>query len=1195
MIRNSLTTNNFLVFWIISSLFFICTGCIDQKKVSQPGNYELFSIRNRGLAYLEENSLDEAEREFSLLIEKAPGEAMGYANLGVVFMRMGQLEDAEKQINYALTLSPGDPDMLLNLTEIRLLLYKSAEALQTLENNLRLNPNHAKTHYKIAKFHLGERDRDSRWAEIAQHLDSVVKLLPGNIVARLQVVEALIELNQPDQALIHLEEIRRQVPELDGETVDFYKHTFYALKQSDTQKALINFRAFHNLMKRTFSYRFDTIELLGPGREFIGFPTVHFKNLGTNQLQKEMVAPAVIEFTDITAKSGLDELMDVLTGSSTSNFECNLAIGDYDGDRDPDIFVSTSNPRQKRRRNFLFRNDQGTFKDATLEAGLNLSGNCRNAIFGDYNNDGRLDMFVVCDSENHLMRNEGTGKFTDVTGNAKISGNRINNAALMADFDHDGDLDIFVLSASGNLLYRNNFDGSFSEIARKAGLEGKNKNSRDAAFADFDDDGDLDIFVVNEKGGNSLYTNLRQGYFKDVTAQSGLDTKVSAGAVTVGDYDNDGDLDIFVSGLGGDRCYFYLNRGDGTFAIDPQPATVYQTLQGVSGRDAVFLDFDNDGYLDLLVAGKHNMADSTGSQGVFLFENDGNGVFRNASDILPKDLTAAQNVAITDFDSDGDQDIFLATPGGIRLLRNDGGNVNRWLAVKLVGLSGESGKNNLNGIGTTIEVKAGNLYQKRVVTEPVTFMGMGEYGHADIVRVVWTNGVPQNEFDIQSSRQIEVVEKQVLKGSCAFLYTWNGQEYTFVTDIMWRSALGMPLGIMGGETAYAFPNASDEHLKIPGHLLHPKNGRYSLQITEELWETCFFDQSKLIVVDHPESVEIYIDERFTPPPVPPLKIYPVSQKHYPVSATNQNGVDLLSLIEEKDNQYISDMIPTRYQGIMEPHDLILDLGNLSSAKNVVLFMNGWLFPTDASINVAVSQSGDFTMIPPYLQVVDQNGNWQTVIEQLSFPMGKDKMLIADLSRKFLSKDYRIRIRTSMQIYWDHIFFTVDEPEVPLRFTTLTPVSADLHYRGFSRLYRKGRYGPHWFDYSQVDPEPRWRDLIGHYTRYGDVTPLLKEADDQYIIINAGDEVTIEYNATVVPPLQQGWHRDFLIYSDGWIKDGDLNTAYGKTVEPLPFHGMTRYPYGDSEHFPTDQIHSAFRAKYNTRKVTSESFRKLRND
>jgi hypothetical protein len=129
---------------------------------------------------------------------------------------------------------------------------------------------------------------------------------------------------------------------------------------------------------------------------------------------------------------------------------------------------------------------------------------------------------------------------------------------------------------------------------------------------------------------------------------------------------------------------------------------------------------------------------------------------------------------------------------------------------------------------------------------------------------------------------------------------------------------------------------------------------------------------------------------------------------------------------------------------------------------------------------------------------------------------------------------------------------------------MDPASADLHFRGFSREYRKGgRYGPHWFEYEEVSTEPRWLPLEGTFTRFGDVQPLLLEPDDRYVVMGPGDEATIAFDARQLPSLPPGWRRDFLLYSVGWVKDADLNTATGNTVYPLPFHDMSPVRAGRS--------------------------------
>jgi hypothetical protein len=242
--------------------------------------------------------------------------------------------------------------------------------------------------------------------------------------------------------------------------------------------------------------------------------------------------------------------------------------------------------------------------------------------------------------------------------------------------------------------------------------------------------------------------------------------------------------------------------------------------------------------------------------------------------------------------------------------------------------------------------------------------------------------------------------------------------------------------------------------------------------------------------------------------------------------------------------------------------------------------------------MAISQSKDYEITAPYLQVKNRHGVWQTVIEDVSFPLGKEKTVILDLSDKFLIDDYRVRICTNMQIYWDHIFYTINEPDIPIVKTTLLASSADLHFRGFSRLIRLGQHGSHWFDYNTVSKEPKWRNLQGNYTRYGEVRQLLEKSDDQFVVLNSGDEITIKFDAADTPPLKENWKRDFVIFSDGWIKEGDLNTALGKTVSPLPFHGMKRYPYDSDTHFSSDETRREYLEQYNTRKVSSEEFSKL---
>jgi len=184
----------------------------------------------------------------------------------------------------------------------------------------------------------------------------------------------------------------------------------------------------------------------------------------------------------------------------------------------------------------------------------------------------------------------------------------------------------------------------------------------------------------------------------------------------------------------------------------------------------------------------------------------------------------------------------------------------------------------------------------------------------------------------------------------------------------------------------------------------------------------------------------------------------------------------------------------------------------------------------------------------------------------------------------------------MEIYWDHIFYSNETVEEEMVSNSLYVEKADLHCRGFSATYRKGgRYGPFWFDYSRVTKKPKWRDLEGRYTKYGNVKSLLKDAESQYVVMNAGDELSLSFNASGLPDLPQGWERDFVIYSVGWVKDGDLNTAKGNEAGPYPYHGMTSYPYSNESTSLLSKDFFDYFNEYNTREAGNEAFRnEIRN-
>ncbi|MEK7379915.1 MAG: FG-GAP-like repeat-containing protein [Gemmatimonadota bacterium] len=1143
-------------------------GCARER----PNPGEAMRATTLGSMYLQEGRLAEAEAEFLKVVAAAPDAAAGYANLAQVHLLAGRSKYAESWIRKALRRDPTDLTVHLLRAKALEMQERPDQARAELERLARQDPPDPRVLFALVELAEASSDAPSPAAQ-SERLARVVELLPGNIAARLRLAQVFVGLGQADSALGQLEELGRLWPDPPPDAAAAFDHAVGQLRTPAATGAADALRRLRGSLELTTFYQFDLRVLQGPRGELAGFPLLIFSPVLDVADSNPVAVSDAIAFEDATATAGLGGLF----GSDDHRSPWAVAAGDYDSDGADDLLLSGPSPDGRTLVTRLLHNALGSFEETSESAGVTLVAGAAAASFADYDNDGHLDLYLAdLSGRGHLFRNIRPGRFRELGRGSGLTEAAGVTDAVFTDLDHDGDLDLFLTGQGGNRFFRNNLDGSFREMTTEVGLRGA-PGGRAAAFGDLDHDGRLDLVVAGDRGPDALFHNLGQQRFEDAAASRGLGGAGSSGVVAIGDYDNDGHFDLFLPGRSDGGTGLYRNDGMGRFLADSGPAALRETLEGIRARGAAFVDYDNDGWLDLVVVGEP----TDGGRGVYLWRNMGSGEFEDRSHLLP--AIPATGVVAFDYDADSDLDLLITGPTGLRLFRNAGGNLNGYVRIRLTALRTGSGKNNTFGIGARLELRAGALHQTRVVTGSATLIGLGRLRLADVLRVEWPNGVP--EVLAAPSSDPNVREAEALKGSCAFVYPWDGERYRFLTDVMWRSALGMPLGIMGSQAAYAPAGASQEYVLIPGDRLVADQGRYRLQMTEELWETAFVDQVKLLVVDHPDSVEVLVNERFVPPEPARLELYQVRGPRPPVAAQDGNGLDVLPLLRHRDDRYVAGFDPGRYQGVVAPHDLILDLGDLAEADSVHLLLNGWIYPTDASINVALSQAAGPGPAAPSLAVPDAAGRWVTVIPDLGFPAGKSKTVIANLSGKFPARDYRVRIRTGMQVYWDQASVVTGGTRQVSRVTTLQPAAADLHYRGFSRTYRKGgRYGPHWFDYDEVSTEPRWQLIDGLFTRFGDVRSLLLRSDDRYVTMAPGDEMSVEFDATALPVLPPGWRRDFLLYSDGWIKDADLNTAHGTTVEPLPYHAMSRYPYGPAEGYPSDAMAGRYREEYHTRRL-----------
>jgi hypothetical protein len=435
----------------------------------------------------------------------------------------------------------------------------------------------------------------------------------------------------------------------------------------------------------------------------------------------------------------------------------------------------------------------------------------------------------------------------------------------------------------------------------------------------------------------------------------------------------------------------------------------------------------------------------------------------------------------------------------------------------------------------------------------------------------------QNETEQPAGALHHYEEKPRLSGSCPMIYTWNGSEFEFISEVLGVAPLGAGLG-----EGKFFPVDHDEYVWIDGSQLREQDGFYEVRITEELREVAYLDQIKLIAVDHPENLEIYSSEKFKFPPFPEFRLYGVSERVHPKQAVDQRARDVLERIAKTDQRY-PDEFQRDFGGRAETHSITLDFPDLAGYDDAVLFLRGWVDWADASTITAAGQNARDALFGPYLEVEDAQGNWVRAIADVGLPAGRPRTIAVDLSGKFVSASRRVRITTNMCVYWDEIFAATGTSAPQAVLTELVPSESELRFRGFSEVeIHPERTQPEMFHYGRLRPTSMWNPTAGLYTRFGDVRELLTTIDDRMVIMGAGDALTLRFDAAALPPVADGWRRDFLIFVDGWAKEQEANTAFGDSVEPLPFHQMSAYPYGPGEKYPTGPRHEAYLREYNNR-------------
>ncbi len=783
------------------------------------------------------------------------------------------------------------------------------------------------------------------------------------------------------------------------------------------------------------------------------------------------------------------------------------------------------------------------------------------ALWGDFDNDGLTDVYLVRQGPNQLWRQPEQGRWKEVTETTKTSGGQLNTVdGAFFDADHDGDLDLFLVNVDGsNELLSNNLDGTFRPLAVQQGIAGEGKASRTLLPVDIDRDRDVDLVVINRQPPHEVYLNDRLWTYR---VASEFDRFRSTPALTAiaGDLDGDGQPELYTVTPDG-VLYRWQPDTEARF----QPVKLDQfNLEGGRWAQLATADVNGDGLVELIVTTPAGWKALSGGNTVSQTTH------KRQADLvgsLPVLLEPPSGPAIVEMDAEGRLSIWSPGPGR-----------HPFLALQLTGKedTAQSMRSNASGIGAQVTVRTGSRWTLAQTyrnhsgpgqsLQPLA-VGLGGFAKADFVAVDWSDGVFQSELDLDAGNVHPISETQRQLSSCPVLFAWDGERYAFVSDLLGVGGLGYAVG--PGE--YAIPRPWEKFLFAPG-LLKPKDGQFLLKLTEPMEEIAYLDKARLVAYDLPPGWHMVLDERMGilgPQPTGKARFY--RKELIPVRALNERGeVVTKTLIQADGTAAPVGELDRRFIGRLQgEHVLTLTFPEpIDGPRGKPIFIaDGWVeYPYSQTMFAAWQAGARFDA--PTLEAQSADGKWHTVLEQFGYPAGMPRRMSVPLQKLPVGTS-RLRIRTNMEVYWDRITIAFAEPLSQVRRQVLTLKSARQAKTGFAYRGTGEQRRPH-YDYTQRTPFWDTRYMAGYYTRLGSVEELVNRVDDALAIIGPGEEVHLAFDElTAAPP--EGWVRHYVLETHGWTKDMDLFTQDGETVGPLP---QTGQPKG-----PRDLLHARYHTRY----------------
>jgi Tfp pilus assembly protein PilF len=1137
------------VFCAITLLLTACGGGSVPKKDS--AEYaKVVSAFYIGLGALQVGDDIHAEKNLSDVTRMATGEPAGWANWGVLALRQRKLDDAALRMQRARKLAPDNDRIYQILGYLESGRGKSTAAITDWRKAVELNPKNFRAAYQLAE-EVERQAGPNSDAEFEQLIQKILVAQPDNLAAQLELVRTAAKSGDVTTVKSALARVTARSANWPPEVKAQLAALQSAAEGANVKPAATRTVFLRNTLMRVPEFRESLAVLKAPAGEEAE-PFTHFLKMETPDFSP---APAdtslAFDVKPVSAPGAKGDEKWSWIGAIQLQSGGNPVLG----------FANGSTVKLASGANFPF---PGKASDTLLPESI---------LQVDFNYDFKTDLVLAGPSGVRFLRQDAPDKFTDVTAATKLPKNVTSAAytgAWAADIEADGDLDIVMGTKEGTpKVLRNNGDDTFKEIEPFTGISGL----RAFAWADFDGDGNADAAIIDGESKLHIFHNERQGQFREVKLADGLPPIRALG---VADPDNDGVLDLLAVEWTGMIATVSF-REDSGWNVTPLVA-IPGGGAALSGELRLQVaDLDNNGAMDLVLSGAKSSAPMIwlGDASAKFTLLDHVTALTSVHDVA--DLNGAGKLSLIGFDGSG-ATVSAATHGS----KNYHWQVIRPHAVQAVG----DQRINPFGIGGEIEIRSGLLVQKQPIDGPTVHFGLGNQTTAEVVRVVWPNGTVRAEFDVNADQ--EIVTEQRLKASCPFLFAWNGTKMEFVKDaVPWGSAIGLRINTLGT----AKIATTGEWYKLGRDQLVPHDGYYDLRISAELWEVYYFDRLALMAVDHPANTEIYVDERFSIPP-PKLQFTTVKTPHKIASATDDLGKDVTDVVSTLDGRALSSFGKGQFQGVTRDHYVEVDLGkDAPTSGPLYLIGQGSIHDTESSLNVAITQGDRWHAKGLTIEVPDGNGGWVSTPAETNrgFPAGRKKTVVFDLTDAFkLGTPRKVRIRTNLEIYWDCITWAEGAPAAPTRAVTLDPDVADLHYRGYSVIEHPdpNAPAPEVPNYYQIEStKQKWRDLIGYYTRFGDVKELLKQIDDRYVIVASGDELSLRFPEQEAPP--PGYVRDFVLIGDGWIKDGDFNSTFSKTVLPLPYHAKDLYvtPPGALEDEYVYKQHPDDWQNYHTRYIT----------